>query len=45
MLPSTREIKPEDLCDTGLPRSDGQGTIKLYSAQNLNVVSTLLLDA
>ncbi|MCP5984680.1 hypothetical protein NL349_28950, partial [Klebsiella pneumoniae] len=40
LLPSVREIKPEDLCDTGLPRSDGQGTIKLFSSQNPNVVNT-----
>jgi hypothetical protein len=40
LLPSVREIKPEDLCDTGLARSDGQGTIKLFSSQNPNVVGT-----
>jgi hypothetical protein len=39
MLPSTRELKPEDLCDTGLRRADGQGTIKLFSSQNPNVVA------
>ena len=40
LLPSFREIRPEDLCDTGLPRSNGQGTIKLFSSQNRNVVLT-----
>lgn len=40
MLPSVRDFKPEDLCDTGLPRSDGQGNIKLFSSQNPNVVNT-----
>lgn len=39
ILPSVRNLKPEDLCDTGLPRADGQGTIKLFSAQNPNVVA------
>jgi len=38
LLPSVRGFKPEDLCDTGLPRSDGNGTIKLFSSQNPNVV-------
>lgn len=40
LLPSVHEIRPEDLCDTGLPRADGQGTIKLFSSQNPNVVTT-----
>jgi hypothetical protein len=39
ILPSVRNLKPEDLCDTGLPRTDGQGTIKLFSAQNPHVVA------
>lgn len=39
LLPSVRELKPEDLCDTKLPRPDGQGTIKLFSSQNFNVVN------
>jgi len=39
ILPSVRSLKPDDLCDTGLPRADGQGTIKLFSAQNPNVVA------
>jgi len=39
MLPSTRELKPQDLCDTGLRRADGQGTIKLFSSQDPNVVA------
>jgi hypothetical protein len=39
VLPSVRELKPEDLCDTGLPRRDGRGTVKLYSAQNPSVVA------
>lgn len=40
LLPSVREIDPKDLCDTGLPRADGHGTIKLFSSQNPNVVNT-----
>lgn len=40
LLPSVREMKSEDLCETGLPRADGKGTIKLFSSQNPNVVST-----
>ncbi len=40
LLPSIHEIRQEDLCDTGLPRSDGHGTIRLFSSQNLNVVNT-----
>jgi hypothetical protein len=37
-LPSLRDIDPKDLCDTGLPRSDNKGTIKLFSSQNPRVV-------
>jgi hypothetical protein len=40
LLPSVRKINPEDLCDTGLLRSDWQGNIQLFSSQNSNVVST-----
>ncbi len=40
LLPSVREFKPEALCDTGIRRADGQGTVKLYSAQNPDVVAT-----
>src|SRR5881275_1161070 len=39
VLPSVRELMPEDLCDTGMPRRDGHGTVKLYSAQNPSVVA------
>jgi hypothetical protein len=39
ILPSVRKLQSGDLCDTGLPREDGQGTIKLFSAQNPAVVS------
>lgn len=39
MLPTTRNLRAEDLCDTGLPRMDGHGTIKLFSSQNQAVVS------
>ena len=39
VLPSVRELKPDELCDTGLPRRDGRGTVKLYSAQNPSVVA------
>ena len=39
LLPSVREFKPQDLCDTGLPRADGKGTIKLFSSQNPNIVA------
>jgi hypothetical protein len=39
LLPSLRGLRPQDLCDTGLPRADGQGTIKLFSSQNANVVA------
>lgn len=39
ILPSVRKLNPSDLCDTGLPRADGKGTIKLLSSQNPNVVA------
>jgi hypothetical protein len=39
ILPSVRELNSADLCDTGLPRADGKGTIKLYSAQRAEVVA------
>jgi hypothetical protein len=39
ILPSVRRLEPGELCDTGLPREDGKGTIKLFSAQNPAVVS------
>lgn len=39
LLPSVREIKAADLCDTGLRRPDGT-TVKVYSAQNAKVVAT-----
>jgi hypothetical protein len=39
VLPSVRKLPPEELCDTGLPRADGQGTIKLFSSQNPRVVA------
>lgn len=39
LLPSVRDINPEDLCDTRLPRADGNGVIKLFSSQNQNVVN------
>jgi hypothetical protein len=39
VLPSVRELKPEDLCDTGLPQRDAHGTVRLYSAQNPSVVA------
>lgn len=38
LLPAVRELKPEELCDTGMPRADGRGTVKVYSAQNPGVV-------
>jgi hypothetical protein len=40
LLPAVDKLKSEDLCDTGLPRSDGHGTVKLYSAQNPAVIAT-----
>lgn len=40
LLPSVRELKPSDTCDTGLLKVDGGGTIKLFSSQNSNVVAT-----
>lgn len=39
LLPSLRGLKPEDLCDTGLPRADGRGTVWLYSAESPPVVA------
>ncbi len=39
VLPSVGRLRPEDLCDTGLPRVDGHGTVKLFSAQNPAVVA------
>jgi hypothetical protein len=38
MLPDLSELDPKDQCDTGLPRADGQGNIKLFSSLNPNVV-------
>jgi hypothetical protein len=40
MIPLMKDIPLEDQCDTGLPRADGQGTIKLFSSQNPRVVAT-----
>lgn len=40
VLPSVRSMAPAHLCDTGLPRADGQGTIKLFSSQDPVVVTT-----
>lgn len=39
VLPSVRSLEPSGLCDTGLIRADGQGTIKLFSAQSASVVA------
>jgi len=39
ILPSVGRLRPSDLCDTGLPREEGRGTIKLFSAQNPAAVS------
>ena len=39
LLPSVRDIPEKELCETGLPRADGHGTIKLFSAQNPVVVA------
>ncbi|MFL6707437.1 MAG: glycoside hydrolase family 71/99-like protein [Massilia sp.] len=38
MLPDTSQMDPKDLCDTGLPRADGRGTVKLFSSLNPAVV-------
>lgn len=38
MLPDLSAFSSQDLCDTGLSRADGQGTVKLFSSQNPNVV-------
>jgi hypothetical protein len=38
ILPDTTGLSDTDLCDTGLPRSDGKGTVKLFSSLNANVV-------
>lgn len=38
MLPDTTGLADSDLCDTGLPRADGKGTVKLFSSLNANVV-------
>jgi hypothetical protein len=38
ILPSVGSLPAEELCDTGLPRQDGRGTVKLFSAQNADVV-------
>lgn len=39
LLPSLRQLRQEDLCDTDLRRRDGS-PIRLYSAQNERVVAT-----
>ena len=39
LLPSVRALDAGHLCDTGIARADGQGTIKLYSAQDPAVVA------
>jgi len=39
VLPSVRGFEVADLCDTRLPRADGQGTIRLFSSQNPAVVA------
>jgi hypothetical protein len=39
LLPSVRELEPDDLCDTGLTRADDRGSVKLFSAQNPEVVA------
>lgn len=38
VLPDVTGLADSDLCDTGLPRADGKGTVKLYSSLNANVV-------
>jgi hypothetical protein len=38
LLPATAGMKEQDLCDTGLPRADGRGTIRLFSSQTPAVV-------
>jgi hypothetical protein len=38
LLPDTSGLLDSDLCDTGLPRADGEGTVKLFSSLNPNVV-------
>jgi len=38
LLPSVGQIDSKDLCETGIPRADGQGTIKLFSSQNPKIV-------
>lgn len=40
LLPSVRKLDPKNLCDTGLPRADGNGTIRLFSSQDPVVVNT-----
>lgn len=38
LLPDTSQLAPQDLCDTGLARMDGKGTVKLFSSLNPAVV-------
>lgn len=38
LLPDTSKLDNRDLCDTGLVRSDGKGTVKLFSSLNPAVV-------
>lgn len=40
MLPDLSAFGAEDLCDTGLPTVDRQGTVKLFSSQNPKIVLT-----
>lgn len=39
LMPSFRGLDPKDLCDTGLPRADGKGSVRVFSSQNPIVVN------
>lgn len=38
LLPDTSQLEDKDLCDTGLTRADGKGTVKVFSSMNPAVV-------
>lgn len=38
LLPDTSQLEDKDLCDTGLTRGDGKGTVKVFSSTNPAVV-------
>jgi hypothetical protein len=39
VMPSVEKLDKKHLCDTGLPRADGKGTVKVFSSQDPVVVN------